>query len=148
MRPRWMPGVSLAVLGLAAFPVHAQTVIGAKSGVINWVEGDVFLADKPYVMQPSQFGEVKETMVFRTEEGRAEILLPPGVFFRLGEKSSFEMISNRLIDTRVELLTGSAAMEIDDMAKEASVTVLCKYVTITVSNAGLYLYDSMLVQAN
>ena len=30
------------------------------------------------------------------------------------------MISNRLIDTRVELLTGSAVMEIDDMAKEAS----------------------------
>src|SRR4051812_39454499 len=126
MRPRWALAVFLAVLVLAGFPVHAQTVIGAKSGVINWVEGDVFLGDKAYVMQPSQFGEVKETMVFRSEEGRAEILLPPGVFFRLGENSSFKMISNRLIDTRVELLTGSAVMEIDDMAKEASVTVLFK----------------------
>ena len=142
MRSRWLPGVSLAVLALAALPVHAQTVIGAKSGVINWVEGDAFLADKPYVMQPSQFGEVKETMVFRTEEGRAEVLLPPGVFFRLGEKSSFKMISNRLIDTRVELLTGSAVMEIDDMAKEASVTVLCKDGTITLSKAGLYRFDT------
>ena len=62
------------MLALGALPAGAQTVIGAKSGVINWVEGDVFLGDKPYVMQPSQFGEVKETMVFRTEEGRAEIL--------------------------------------------------------------------------
>src|SRR3954453_19653372 len=107
MRVSLLPGVSLVVLALGVFPVHAQTVIGAKSGVINWVEGDVFLADKPYVMQPSQFSEVKENMVFRTEEGRAEVLLPPGVFFRLGENSSFKMISNRLIDTRVELLTGS-----------------------------------------
>jgi hypothetical protein len=146
MKPRWLHGVSLAVLVLTGFPVHAQTVIGAKSGVINWVEGDVFLGDKPYVMQPSQFGEVKETMVFRTEEGRAEVLLPPGVFFRLGEKSSFKMISNRLIDTRVELLTGSAVMEIDDMAKEASVTVLCKDGTITLSKAGLYRFDSQPAQ--
>src|SRR3954466_9785032 len=146
MRPSWLPGLSLAVLALAAFPVHAQTVIGAKSGVINWVEGDVFLGDKPYVMQPSQFGEVKEAIVFRTEEGRAEILLPPGVFFRLGEKSSFKMISNRLIDTRVELLTGSAVMEIDDMAKEASVTVLCKDGTVTLSKAGLYRFDSQPAQ--
>jgi hypothetical protein len=141
MRPRWLPGIPLAALALAAFPVHAQTVIGAKSGVINWVEGDAFLGDKPYVMQPSQFGEVKENMVFRTEEGRAEILLPPGVFFRMGEKASFKMISNRLIDTRVELLTGSAVLEIDDIAKEASVTVVCKEGTVTLSKAGLYRFD-------
>src|SRR5438045_6066205 len=132
MRLAVLSGVSL-VLALGAIPAGAQMVIGAKSGVINWVEGDAFLADKPYVMQPSQFGEVKETMIFRTEEGRAEVLLPPGVFFRLGEKSSFKMISNRLIDTRVELLTGSAVMEVDDMAKDAAVTVLCKDGTITVS---------------
>src|SRR5438477_11326879 len=70
MRAAWICGLCLAVLVLGAFPVHAQTVIGAKSGVINWVEGDVFLGDKPYVMQPSQFGEVKENMVLRTDEGR------------------------------------------------------------------------------
>src|SRR3954466_6287117 len=133
MRPSWLPGLSLAVLALGAFPVLAQTVIGAKSGVINWVEGDAFLADKPYVMQPSQFGEVKEGMVFRTEEGRAEVLLPPGVFFRMGESASFKMISNRLIDTRVELLTGSAILEIDDIDKEAAVTVMVKNGVVTLT---------------
>ena len=34
------------------------------------------------------------------------------------------MISNRLIDTRIELLTGSAVMEVDDIAKDAAVTVV------------------------
>ena len=81
MRPLAIFGISI----LMGLPAAAQTVIGAKSGVINWVEGDVFLGDQPYVMPPSQFGEVKEKMVLRTEEGRAEVLLPPGVFFRLGE---------------------------------------------------------------
>ena len=42
----------------------------------------------------------------RTEEGRAEVLLTPGVFLRLGENSSFRMITNRLIDTRLEFLSG------------------------------------------
>jgi hypothetical protein len=134
--------VALAVLALSALPASAQTVIGAKSGVINWVEGDAFLGDKPYVMQPSQFGEVKENMVFRTEEGRAEILLPPGVFLRISEKSSIRMISNRLIDTRVELLSGSGIVEVDDLAKEATVTVVCKDATVSLTKAGLYRFDT------
>jgi len=134
-------GVAIA-LALAVYPAAAQTVIGAKSGVINWVEGDAFLADKPYAMSPSQFGEVKENMVFRTDEGRAEVLLPPGVFFRMGEKTSFKMISNRLIDTRVELLSGSAVMEIDDIDKSAAVTLVKKNATITLAKAGLYRFDS------
>jgi FecR protein len=135
-------GLSFSFLVAGMVPAVGQPVIGAKSGVINWVEGDVFLADKPYTMQPSQFGEVKENMVFRTEEGRAEILLPPGVFFRLGEKSSFKMITNRLIDTRVELLAGSAVLEIADLSKEATVTVVCKDGTISLNKIGIYRIDA------
>ena len=135
-------GASLAVLALGALPAFAQTVIGAKSGVINWVEGDAFLGDKPYTMQPSQFGEVKEGMTFRTEEGRAEVLLPPGVFLRIAEKSSFKMISNRLIDTRVELLAGSGVVEVDDLAKEATVTVVCKDGTVSLTKPGIYRFDA------
>src|SRR4051794_25954724 len=145
MRTAVLSGISL-IVALGALPAAAQTVIGAKSGVINWVEGDAFLADKPYVMQPSQFGEVKEGMVFRTEEGRAEVLLPPGVFFRMGEGSSFKMISNRLVDTRVELLTGSAILEIDDLDKEAAVTVVCKDGVVTLTKAGVYRFDAQPAQ--
>ena len=144
MRPTVLSGICL--LALTALPVGAQTVIGAKSGVINWVEGDVFLSDKPYVMQPSQFGEVKENMILRTEEGRAEVLLPPGVFFRLGEGASFKMISNRLVDTRVELLTGSGIIEIDDIEKDAAVTVILKDASVNLAKAGLYRFDTKPVQ--
>jgi hypothetical protein len=141
MRLAVLSGVSL-VLALGALPAGAQTVIGAKSGVINYVEGDAFLGDTPYVMQPSQFGEVKEKMVFRTEEGRAEVLLPPGVILRMGENTSFKMISNRLVDTRIELLTGSAVIVVDDIDKESAVTVVCKAATITLAKAGIYRFDA------
>lgn len=142
MKGLCLSGVFAAILGLGAGSAFAQNVIGAKSGIINWVEGDVFLNDQPYVMQPSQFGEVKENMVLRAGEGRAEVLLPPGVFFRVAENSSFKMISNRLIDTRVELLKGSAIMEIDDLAKEATVTLVCKNGTISLNKPGIYRFDS------
>jgi len=142
MNRRWLSVLGPMVMVLGAVPAFAQTVIGAKSGVINWVEGDVFLADKPYTMQPSQFGEVKEGMTFRTEEGRAEILLPPGVILRLGEKASFKMIGNRLIDTRIELLTGSGVIEIADLAKEATVTVVCKDATVSLNKVGIYRFDT------
>jgi len=53
-----------------------------------------------------QFPEVKENQVLQTEAGRAEILLTPGVFLRLDENASIRMITNRLIDTRLEVERG------------------------------------------
>src|SRR5689334_14730071 len=93
---------------LSTLTASAQPVIGAKSGLISYVEGKVWLADKLVELQPTQFPDVKENTVLRTGEGRAEVLLMPGVVLRLGDESSFRMITNRLIDTRIELLTGSA----------------------------------------
>ena len=108
MKPIWMV-VSAALF--SAVPLLAQPVIGAKSGIVNYIEGKVFLADKVLELQPAQFPEVKENTGMRTEEGRAEILLTPGVVLRIGENSSFKMITNRLIDTRLELLSGSAVVD-------------------------------------
>ena len=41
------------------------------------------------------------------------------------------MVSNRLIDTRVELLTGSALVESDDVVKDTSVTIVCQKARVT-----------------
>ena len=60
-----------------------------------------------------------------TEEGLAEVLLPPGFTLRLGENSSIRMITNRLIDTRVELSTGSAIVDaLEARDPEAAVRAL------------------------
>ena len=46
----------------------------------------------------------------------AEILLTPGVFLRVAENSSIKMISSRLIDTRVDLLSGSILIECAELS--------------------------------
>lgn len=135
MRPVWVLGATAL---LAAFPAAGQSVIGAKSGVVNLAEGQVYLNDQLLEPGPTQFPDVKETAVLRTAEGRAEVLLTPGVVLRLWEQSSFKMISNRLIDTRVELLSGSAIIEADDVQKDAALTFVVKDATITIAKPGLY----------
>jgi FecR protein len=141
MKALWVSGLSALVLTLGSVPASAQAVIGAKSGVVNYIEGTVYLGDKLLEIQPAQFPDIKENTVLRTDEGRAEVLLPPGVVMRLGEKTSFRMISNRLIDTRIELLSGSAVIEADEIGKDTHVTVVAQNATVSLSKAGLYRFD-------
>ena len=142
MKPVWIAGFLAVILALSAIPALAQPVISAKSGVISYVEGKVYLGDQVVEPSPTHFPEVKESAVVRAAEGRAEVLLTPGVVLRLGESSSFKMLTNRLIDTRLELLTGSAVVEADDIAKDTSVTLVCKDGTVTLGKKGLYRFDT------
>jgi len=136
--------LALCALALAAasIAVRAQNVISARSGMVHYVEGQVYLDGQPVESQFGHFPDVKENGQLRTAEGRAEVLLTPGVFLRLGENSSFRMITNRLIDTRVEFLSGSAIVEAADIPKDNSVTVVYQDATIHIEKKGIYRFDT------
>src|ERR1700722_10156466 len=140
------PSRRLVICGLAvaagSAAALAQSVISARSGMIHFVEGQVYLGDQPVETKFGNFPEVKENGQLRTEDGRAEILLTPGVFLRLGENSSFRMITNRLIDTRLEFLSGAAVGEADDIGKDNSVTVVYRDATIHPIKKGVYRFDA------
>jgi hypothetical protein len=142
MKPVWIAGFLTVILALSAIPALAQPVISAKSGLISYVEGKVYLSDQIVEPSPTHFPDVKENALVRTAEGRAEVLLTPGVVLRLGENSSFKMLTNRLIDTRLELLTGSAVVEADEIAKDTNVTLVCKDGTVSLGKKGLYRFDT------
>jgi hypothetical protein len=142
MKPVRIAVLLAAVLALGVCSLSAQPVISAKSGVIAYVEGKVFLGDQPLEYSVTKFPDIKENGVVRTEDGRAEILLTPGVMLRLGENSSLKVLSNRLIDTRLDLLAGSAVVEADAVAKDNNVTIACKNGAVTLSKAGIYRFDA------
>jgi hypothetical protein len=137
-------GVGVLATLLLTLPVAAQPVIGAKSGIVNYVQGEVYLADKLLELQPAQFPEIQENTVVRSQDGLAEILLTPGVVLRIAENTSFKLISNRLIDTRLELLSGTAIVDAMEVAKDTSVTVVFKESTVAVTKAGIYRFDAKL----
>ena len=138
--------VSLAIGFLVSGSAFAQYVISAHSGVVQSVDGRAYLDNQQVQPKFGQFPDIKENQEFRTEEGRAEILLTPGVFLRMGENSSIRMVSNKLTDTRVEILSGSVMVERDDVqkndAKDNAVMLLYKGNSMLLVKHGLYRVDA------
>lgn len=128
---------------VSAFPVAAQQVMSAQSGTIHYTEGRVAVDDER--VQSRKYGpftNLKEGQVLSTTDGRAELLLNPGVFLRVAENSSIRMVSARLSDTRVEVKSGDVVLEIADLAKDNAVTMLYKDLTFTAKKKGLYRFDT------
>jgi len=133
-------GCTLGVL--AAGSACAQYMISAHAGVVQYVEGRAYLNDQVVEPKFGQFPDIKENQNFRTEEGRAEILLTPGVFLRVGENSSIRMLSTRLTDAKVEVLSGSAVIECNDVPKDNSIQAVYKGNAIRFDKQGLYRIDT------
>src|SRR5262245_23028369 len=134
-------GFGIACFALAAISASAQPVISAKAGMVSRTEGKVFIGDSAIETSQTNFPEVKENAILRTELGRAEVLLTRGVYMRIGESASFKMLTSRLIDTRLELLTGSAIVEADEIVKDNNLTILAGEATVAVTKHGLYRFD-------
>ena len=124
--------------------IRAQEVVSATAGVVQYFEGSIFVDDHPVEHKSSVFNSLKNGSNLRTEKGRAELLLSPGVFLRLDEKSSIRMLSNSLADTRLELLAGSVILDNLD-AKPGNTSVLVyKEFQVRFPQPGIYRFNSEL----
>ena len=136
--------LTVAILGLAVVVVSAsaQPIISAKSGVVAGAEGKVLIDNEEVQASVTHFPEVKEGSVLRTEDGRVELMLPPGFMLRMGENGTLKMLANRLIDTRVELQAGSAVLEVDQTSQDYNVSIALKDGVVSLSKVGVYRFDS------
>lgn len=120
----------------------AQSVISAHSGVIHYVEGDVTIDGTAVHPKFAEFPDVKNGQVLATEEGRVEVLLTPGVFLRLTENSSVRMLSNALANTRLEMVAGSALIEVAELLDHNAIAFDAAGSHITLAKKGLYRIDA------
>ena len=136
----------LGVGGLLAGGLTAgfaqQQIISAQSGTVQYVEGTVYAAGQKVERKFGQFPALRPGDELRTENGRAEVLLTPGAFLRLDGQSSVRMAANRLTDTRVEVLTGTAMVECDELLKDNAVSLIYRGDTIRLERQGLYRMDA------
>ena len=141
MSHRWI--LCLALTPLVGLPALAQSVISAHSGLIHFSDGSVFLDDQRVEQKTGKFGQMNNGSELRTQDGRAEVLLTPGTFLRVGANSAIRMLSNKLEDTRVELLSGSAVLDQgQDALADTSVTVLYNLDQVHIKQPGRYRFDS------
>jgi len=132
-----------AFAAFAALPVAAQiNVISAKAGLIHYTEGDVTLDGTAVdTSKPAKLSEMKNGSELRTGEGRVEVLLAAPSFVRLSENSALKMVNNSLGETRVEILAGSALLEVSEVEKGSSVTVMAGGSTVAITKNGIYRVD-------
>jgi FecR protein len=141
MSHRWI--LTWALTPLLGLPVLAQSVISAHSGLIHFSDGSVFLDDQRLEQKTGKFDQINNGSELRTQDGRAEVLLTPGTFLRVGANSAIRMVSNQLDDTRVELLSGSAVLDQgSDTLANTSVTILYNLDQVHIKKAGRYRFDS------
>jgi hypothetical protein len=133
---------TLALVTGLALPVNGQSVIATRSGVVHFFEGAVYLGDQPLEPHLGKFPRLAEGADLRTAQGRAEVLLTPGVFLRVGDSSAIRMVSNALSDTRVELLAGSAIVDSVEPNQGTSVTLIYRNWNVRFLERGFYRIQS------
>ncbi|HEY0461106.1 MAG TPA: FecR family protein [Pyrinomonadaceae bacterium] len=154
MKKSLLSTVTIAVLGLlfSSF-VFAQDdkmvsavagtyIISAKAGGVNYVEGKVSIVRK----------EGKSGLLLKTDsieigdkiltgaDGKAEILLNPGSFLRLGANSEFEFQTTNLDNLQLKLSSGSAIFEVY-ADNEFKVTIDLPGANIELTKSGVYRVD-------
>lgn len=140
-------GVTMGISCLAqdrsgSTAVTDRYLISANAGKVNFVEGDVTVLKKdghsgPLLRRDSiEIGDVVST----GSAGKAEVLLNPGSFLRLGSNSKFSFRTTDLNDLQIALTSGSAIFEVlatDDF----TVSVFTPKESLTLVATGVYRVD-------
>ncbi len=135
--------LSSVVIPLAWLPAQAQPVISAQSGLISFSEGEVSLDGMPIEQAFGKFAQMKNGGELVTQNGRAEVMLTPGVYLRLGEDSTVRMVSNHLSDTQVEFLRGAAIVDSKNGSAKTPISILCLAYQVQLREPGRYRFESI-----
>lgn len=110
----------------------------AVPGTLNYVEGSVSLGSEALNAKSIGSADLQQDQSLTTQTGKAEILLTPGVFLRLGDNTSVKMLSPNLTDTRVQINQGHAMIEVAEIHPENDIRVLANGTTTRLFKTGLY----------
>ena len=129
---------TIALLGIGVLCASAFGANPARPGTLNYIEGVAHLQDKQLNVKDVGSTELNAGDVLATENGKAEILLTPGVFLRLDDHSAVRMISPGLTLTQVELLRGRAGVEVDEIYPANDLEVIDGGVATQLMKTGYY----------
>jgi hypothetical protein len=130
----------LAASALLAIPATAAS--SAIPGTLNYVEGQVAVAGQTVTSHSVGSVQLEPNQVLETGQGRAELLLTPGVFLRVGDNSAVRLISPGLADTRVEVLRGQAIVEVAELFKDNNLWVMMNGASTRLEKEGLYAFNA------
>lgn len=94
--------------------VPAQQFLGAKAGILQHIQGEVFLDGNLLRLPRGSYIQLENGQRLSTEQGYLELVLNSGAYLRLGKDGLLRMERNRLDDIQFVLERGSALIEVVD----------------------------------
>lgn len=131
-----------ALLSLPAWGTNTDKGRQAMPGTLNYVEGQASIGDQTLTSKEVGTTDLENGQTLETGNGKAEILLTPGVYLRLGSDSAVKMVSTNLTDTQVALNHGEAMLEVDELYKENNIHISQPGADTRVLKTGLYDFDA------
>src|SRR5215831_18442064 len=104
-----------AVLSVPAWGADTDNRHNAVPGTLNYVEGQASIDNQTLDSKSVGDAELQNGQILETGNGKAEILLTPGVYLRIGDNSSVKMVSANLTNTQLALDRGQAMLEVDQI---------------------------------
>lgn len=135
----FMIAFAAIALGLAPAAFGADM---ARPGTVNYVEGMAYLDGQQVTDKSVGSADLNPGQTLATQQGKAEILLTPGVFLRLDDNSAVKMISPDLTHTQVELEHGRAGVEVDEIYPQNNLDILDAGVTTQLVKNGYYEFNA------
>jgi hypothetical protein len=148
--------VAIAALGVLWMPAFGADIPSAnpnqqagfpQPGTLNYVEGAAYVNGSQVDGKNVGAIELKAGEELTTGAGKAEVLLTPGIFLRVGSNSAVKMISPALEQTQVELEQGTVGVEVDQIFPQNMIQIMDNGVTTQVMKAGYYEFTSQPPQA-
>jgi hypothetical protein len=127
-----------ALLSVPAWSSDTDYKRSAVPGTLNYVEGEASIESQTLDSKGIGTAGLQNGQLLETGNGKAEILLTPGVYLRLGNNSSVKMISNSLTDTQVRLDRGEAMVEVDQLYNENNLRIIQPGAETRLVKTGLY----------
>jgi len=129
----------LAGLLLAAMYAMPQAyTVSARPGAVNYIEGHASINGNEVSQKTLGKTFLNANDTLSTDLGKAEVLLTPGVFLRIGDNSQVRMVSPSLTNTQIEVTNGEAMIEVADLVKDNNIDVLVHGATLHIDKTGLY----------
>ena len=135
-------GLSVGLLVAAMCAMPQSYTISARPGVVNYAEGEVSVNGSLVSEKAKGRTYLSANETLSTGIGKAEVLLTPGVFLRVGSNSEIRMISPTLTNTEVAVVKGEAMVEAAELVKENDIEVAIGNARVRLEKIGLYQFHA------
>jgi hypothetical protein len=129
----------VCVLAFLAVASSAKSPNSRQAGLIFHVEGKAqVVGESEPVSSDKQLRHLVAGEHLRTQEGRVEVILAPGLILRVGENTEFEMVKAHLSELTVRMIAGSAILHVLSNAHSGSFSVLSGDKVVKFQKLGVY----------